>query len=315
MKVLIIGNSRIVRRRVLPALRSVPTINVVAIASRTTQPGDVEPGVTFFSDYETAIARSGADLAYVSMVNSEHARWTRRCLEAGLHVVVDKPSCLRPEDARQVVDLAEAKRCCVAEATVFSFHPQFAALGRTFEDAGNRPTRVTAIFSFPPFEPGDFRNRRELGGGAFYDLGPYVAATSRIVFGRAPRAIACEVVSRNHDGLDTGFSTLLTYDDGGAFIGHFGFNTEYQNRLFALGSGLAVEIHRAFTLPPDVPGRVLMRRNNVESETEITPADAFAIFFQAVVNAIEQGKWDHFATALVADADLIADLRRAAGEH
>jgi predicted dehydrogenase len=314
MKALLIGRSRIARRRVLPALRSCSQVQAIAIASKSAKREDVEPDIELFNDYEKSIRSSGADIAYVSVANSDHAYWALRCLRAGMHVVVDKPAALSIDQARAIVAQAHSAGRCVAEATVFGFHPQLAALHRTFRDAEVEPTRVSAVFSFPPFDPSDFRNYRELGGGAFNDLGPYLTATSRLVFGRAPRSLSCVVSSRNADDLETGFSALLAYDRGGVLVGHFGFDTEYQNRLLTFGPSLAVEINRAFTLPADSEGRLCVRRNNIESEIKIPPADAFEEFLRAVLEAIARKEWSTFSSALLADAQLLADLREAAGE-
>ena len=316
MKVLLIGHSRIARRRVLPALRTLPEATAITVASRSAVRTDIDSAIPIINDYETAIASSGADLAYVSVANSEHVVWAERCLRAGMHVIVDKPACLTYDEAQRLADVAAAHRCCLAEATVFNYHPQFQALRQAFEDAETRVTRVTTVFSFPPFDPQDFRNRRELGGGALYDLGPYAVATSRLLFGKAPRTIACEVHARQEPaGLDAAFSVLFTYDSGGAMVGHFGFDTEYQNRLHALGPGLSVELQRAFTLPSDTPGRLTMRRNNIESELEIAPSDAFANFLRSVVDAIAIGSWGSFTSAFMADAELLAELRNTSGER
>ena len=316
MKVLLIGHSRIARRRVLPALRTLPEVSAITIASRSAVRTDIDSAISLFKDYETAIASSGADLAYISVANSDHAVWADRCLHAGMHVVVDKPACLTYDDARRLADVAAAHKCCLAEATVFNYHPQYQALQKAFTDAGTRITRVATVFSFPPFDSQDFRLRRELGGGVLYDLGPYAVATSRLLFGKKPQTIACEVHTRREpDGLDMAFSVLFTYDSGGAMVGHFGFDTEYQNRLQALGPGLSVEVQRAFTLPTDTPGRLVMRRNNIESELEIAPSDAFANFLRSVVDAIKRNSWESYISALMADAELLAELRKKSGER
>jgi predicted dehydrogenase len=268
-----------------------------------------------FDDYETAIAEGGADLAYISLENSNHAQWAERALQCGLHVVVDKPAFLTHGDAHRLTELAASKRRCLAEATVFAFHPQIAAVRDFFQSAGTAPRRVVALFSFPPLDAADFRNRPDRGGGALYDVGPYAVATSRLFFGRPPRGVHCEVLARGPQGVDSAFSVLMRYDGGGALAGHFGFDTEYQNRLIAFGPGAAAELNRAFTLPPDTASRVAVRRNNVESELPVAPADSFALFLSAVVAAIGRGRWDEFTAALLEDAALLARLRSSSGEQ
>ena len=314
MKALLLGHSRIGQRRVLPALRALPQVSAVAVASRHWRPGPRETaGAELYADYETAIAASGAELAYVSLENSEHALWAERALARGMHVVVDKPATLTAADARRLIALARKQQRCLAEATVFAWHPQIEAMHKAFGDAGTRPQRLFAVFSFPPLDAGDFRYRKERGGGALYDLGPYAVAASRLFFGRAPRSVACEVLSRRADGVDTAFSVLMTYEEGGSLAGHFGFDTEYQNRILAFGPGIAAELERAFTLPADAAGRLLLRRGNVASELAVAPADAFACFLGAVLQAIGRGQWSAFADALGADAALLEKMRAASG--
>ena len=314
MKVLLIGHSRIARRRVLPALRTLKMYDVIGVASRTARRADVAAELELFEDYETAIARSGADLAYVSLANSDHARWVERCLRGGLHVVVDKPACLTPGDARALVELAASQRRCLAEATVFTFHPQVGALLDALA-VDDGPLRATAAFSFPPLPDDDYRYRRELGGGAINDLGPYVAATSRILFGEPPRSVACAVVNRNPDGVETAFSVLLAYDAHRSLAGHFGFDTAYQNRLLAFGRDVTVEMKRIFTLPAAEPGRLAITRGGTEQTLDVAPSDMFREFLLAVARAIETGNWDTFSAALLADAQLVGRLRQSSGER
>lgn len=315
MKVLLIGKSRIGCRRVLPALRSIGEVSSLAVASQSGPPSDLDSELEFFEDYETAIARSGADLAYVSLANSNHALWAERALSQGMHVIVDKPAFITLGDAHRLVRLARLKSRCLAEATVFAFHPQVDAARRTIEEAKTKVTRVSAVFSFPPFDSNDFRYRRDLGGGALWDIGPYVVATSRLFFGNKPDRVACEVVTRRvGDGLDLAFSVLMRYPGEGALVGHFGFDTEYQNRLNLLGPSIAIEINRSFTLPPDQPNNLMVRKKNLDSELVVPAADAFTIFLRKVTAAIKEGKWEEFSEALLADAELLSHLRQASGE-
>jgi len=314
LRCLLIGRSRIGQKRELPALQRVAGARAVAIASRRSAP-DAGAELRAFDDYETALAESGADLAYISLENANHAQWTERALRRGLHVIVDKPAFLTYDDTRRLADLASARQRCLAEATVFGFHPQIAAVREVFRAAGAAPSRVVTLFSFPPLDPADFRNRPDRGGGALFDVGPYAVATSRLFFRRAPRSVSCAVVSRGPQGLDTAFSVLMSYDGGGALAGHFGFDTEYQNRLIAFGAGVAADLNRAFTLPPDAANTIKVRRNNVESEVPVAAADSFALFLAAVVAAIERGRWEEFTAALLEDAALLAQLRTSTGER
>lgn len=314
MKWILVGRSSIAQRRVLPALRSHARASAISIASSRPPPEADAKDVVHYADYESGIASSGADIAYISLENSDHARWTERALMQGMHVVVDKPAFLSYEDATRLARLAKARGLCLAEAAVFGSHPQVEALRGVFTEASVRPTRAFAALSFPPLRADDFRYRRERGGGALYDLGSYVAATSRLVFGAQPASVTCRITERQADGLDIGFSVLLTYEGEGALVGHYGFNTEYQNRLLVFGPGAAAELQRAFTLPPDTGNQITVRRNNVESVVKIAPADSFGLFLSGVVAAIGRRDWTAYEQALLQDAALVRRLIDAANE-
>jgi hypothetical protein len=95
-------------------------------------------------------------------------------------------------------------------------------------------------------------------------------------------------------------------------VGHFGFNTEYQNRLLVFGPGAAAELTRAFTLPADASSRVLVRKNNAESHIDVHPGDTFSLFLDGLVAAINRGQWETYEQALLQDAALLRRLIDAA---
>jgi predicted dehydrogenase len=312
MKLLFLGFSRIVQRRLLPAARRVPGLEPVEAATRTSGAAAAAAGLRGFDDYDRALRESSAPLVYVSTVNEDHARWVERALEHGRHVIVDNPAFARSEDAPRLVELARRAGLCLAEAVVYGHHPQIAAARELFVAAGSAPTRLTAAFSFPPLDPGNFRWKRALGGGAINDLGPYAVSAGRLFFGAPPTEIVSRVNARS-DEVESSFSVLATYPGGRSLVGHFGFDTEYCNALRVLGPGASAELDRPFTPPTDGPVEVTLRRSDKTEKRTLDAADPFALFLRAVTEAIEAGRTESFATDLLADAEALERLRRAAG--
>ena len=272
MHLLFLGYSSIVRRRVLPAARSVSAIRRISVASRSQgrdgAEGRIEGGGAvdrWYPDYEDALASAAADLVYVSGANEYHAEWAMRALGHGCDVIVDKPAFVDLEAAQEAVQLARKQKRGLAEATVFLFHPQAAALRALVDPAEAPVIRATATFSFPPLPPGDFRYREACGGGSLYDLGPYAAGTNRLLFGFAPAGVHCAVLSRDRstgDQVDTSFSVLLTHARGGSLAGHFGFVTAYQNRLSVVTRSRTIDADRLFTTPPDLACTLRVREGH-----------------------------------------------------
>lgn len=313
MKLLVLGGSDIFFRRVLPVL---PGLGVTAVdlASRSGRRPPAEPGlpVRFFDDPAAALARSPAEAVYVTTENSRHAALALAALESGRHVVVDKPAFADLETAENAAGVAARKGLVLAEATVWADHPRLEGLRRAFAEAGSAPTRLAAVFSFPPLAAGNFRHRPEYGGGALFDLGPYAASPGRILFGAEPDEVFCRILAQG-PLVETAFSCLLLYPGGKSLTGVFGCDTGYANRLEVLGPGLAASLDRAFTPPPG-PALTLGLNGPAGPQTvAFEPADAFAGFFGRAFAAMDAGKGEGLAADLLADARVLARLRRAAG--
>jgi len=319
MHILLIGYSTLVQKRVLPALQKIKLVDSIDIASRSSAPGLLAEAAyngTVFNDYADAISKSKADLVYISLVNSSHAQWAEKALRRGCHVIVDKPSFTSFDDAQRLTELARAKGLCLAEATVYAWHPQIQMARDLFLQAATRPTRLTISFSFPPLPVDNFRYQKHLGGGALWDLGPYAVSPGRLFFEAEPEEVFCRVCTRNPaTGVDTSFSMMATYPDGRSMVGHFDFNTEYRNCINILGPGMSIDIDRFFTIPPDMENELLVRSNNRATKVKTPRADCFAVFLQSVFDAIRGKRYSIFTQDLLSDATVLHRLRKAAQEE
>lgn len=317
MRVLILGLSSIAQRRGIPALRGLGCVGRIDVATRKAAGGQLPlQGLEgdLYADYQLALTQSKADLAYVSLVNSEHARWAEEALGRGFHVVVDKPAFLGLQVAERMLELADRKGVCLAEATVFGYHPQVELVNELFRAAGCAPHKMTATFSFPPLDENNFRYRRTLGGGALWDVGPYAAAAGRVFYREEPLAVSCHVLSRGGpEQVDLAFSMLSLFSHGRSLVGHFGFNTVYRNRLDLASTQLSVEFDRAFTTPPDSANEIRVTRIDGASTVAGPAGDAFAAFFAHVFESIAAGDWGELASDLHSDARTLQQLREAAG--
>jgi predicted dehydrogenase len=316
MDVLILGASRIAAKRVMPALLRMPDVRQIHVASRR----EIDPAFIplekrgrIFRGYAEGLQQFSEGLVYVSLPNSLHGEWTERALDRAFHVIVDKPAFTTLATAKVMLELAHKRGACLAEVNVWSYHPQIDLARCIFEDADQVPTHVSAVFSFPPLDPGDFRYAPALGGGSLFDLGPYAVSCGRVFFSAPPTEITCRVLSRQNGGVDTSFSLLACFAGGKALVGHFGFTTEYRNALSLLGPGVAVEITRAFTASGEMELELRVRRNNSVSTLTAPTADAFQRFFERVFTDIQRGEWSRFPQALLADAECLHRLRASAG--
>jgi NDP-hexose-3-ketoreductase len=312
MKVLLLGYSDIAVRRVLPALRSagVEQLEVASTSATTVSwPGASVPRQ--YDSYESALATSDAVLVYVSTVNSAHASCALRALQRGFHVVVDKPAFLTARDAHEAAALAAASGRCLAEATVYDYHPRMVRALQTFAEAGSRPTHILAAFSFPPLPQANFRTRAELGGGILYDLGPYAISIGHRCFGAPAQEIIGRVLTTNGE-VDTGFSMLAIYPDGRSVVGSFSCTTGYINRVDIAGPGIVVSLDRIFSPPATATTTIALRQHDAVTTIEIPPADSFELFFRDLIQAIADGRHARFTDRLLQDAEQLDRLRQSA---
>jgi dTDP-3,4-didehydro-2,6-dideoxy-alpha-D-glucose 3-reductase len=312
MNVLIIGFSSIVQRRVLPALFSLPEVDRISIASRRPFPVDVIPPEKLggiYQGYANALSKCEPCLAYVSLPNSMHAEWASHALDAGFHVIIDKPSVTNVADARELVEIAERKGLCLSEANVWQYYPLTQTIKNIVDKEKRAPLTLSATFSSPSLDPGNFRYNPDMGSGILLDRGSYAVSCGRFFFGEPPKEIICRVVSFDRkEQVDISFNVMMVYPGGSVLQGFFSLEAEYRNTLSIIGSSYYLDADRIFTPPADYNGVINVRRNN-QIETIPAPAgDTFALFIGDVLKAIHDGSFARFSRILLEDAQLLHDM-------
>lgn len=314
MDLLLIGMSKFAQRRILPAASATAGIAAVDIASAYADAESVGPLAKLgriHRDWRVALDTVRPGLVYVSLVNSEHAAAVRHALNAGHHVIVDKPALLDADTAQEMVSLARSSSLVLAEAVCYSFHPMFAEAKAITERLGSDITKAVAVFT-PPVPRDDFRYDRARGGGAFFDTGPYMASLGRVLWQAEPEQLSVLVSERTEDGLETAYSVLASYPGGRTAVGHFGFTTVYQNTLRLLGEGCAIEFERPFSMPPAPAPGIRVQTKDQQYVHQVDPADSMQLFLTQVLNAVKTGSRE-FDAPLTSDARTLGRLIAAGG--
>jgi D-xylose 1-dehydrogenase (NADP+, D-xylono-1,5-lactone-forming) len=182
----------------------------VAVASR-----DAARAAAFglryaFGSYEDLLASDAVDAVYVALPNALHPEWTVKALQAGKHVLCEKPFASTRDAAVRCFDAADAAGRLCTEGFMWRLHPQTTLARRLVADGAiGRLAHVRAALRITT-TPGDVRRSPELGGGALSDLGCYCASAMRL-FGGEPSRVYAEQVE---DGVDMRFSAVLRLPDG-----------------------------------------------------------------------------------------------------
>lgn len=260
--------------------------------------------VTCYDNYETGLAAFKGDLVYISTVNSTHAEYARKALEAGLNTIVDKPATLTLKEAEELVALAKQKKLFLGESTVYLMHPQLQTIKQIFSDKNDAPKLATIHFTMPPFQPSNFRYQKSLGGGAIMDTAPYAVSVGRYFFGSKPEKVECIVSERQEDGLDIEYSLLMGYSGGKTMIGHFGFNTEYINQLHLMGTRTNVLVNRIFTIPDTMENELTVNHFNQVYVVKTPAGNNFELYLKDVLCVLKTGNYEKAYKDMIWDAEV-----------
>ncbi|MEU0336041.1 Gfo/Idh/MocA family oxidoreductase [Streptomyces sp. NPDC006193] len=272
----VLGCADIARRRMLPAMAGRPEIEITAVASR-----DAAKAAAFTAQfggqpvqgYARLLEREDVDAVYIALPTGLHAQWIMRALEAGKHVLCEKPLAATYAQAAEAVSLARARGLLLMESFMFlrhSLHRRVLELVR--EGVVGELRAVTADFGIPPLPAGDIRYAPELGGGALLDVGVYPVRAAQLFLGNDIQVAGAYLHVDPGCGVDVAGGALL-YDERGvsARLG-FGFVHAYRSGYALWGSAGRLSVERAFTPPSGFQPVVRLERPG-GCEERVLPAD------------------------------------------
>jgi predicted dehydrogenase len=251
----ILGTGRITPRLVGPLTGS-PRHGVVAVASRDGERAAAyaaEHGLPrTHSSYEALLADSGVDAIYVALPNHLHVEWTVRALEAGKHVLCEKPLGLSVEEVDRVIAASEATGRVAVEAFMYLHHPQTKqALSLIGDGRIGEVQLIRGAFSFVLTHPGDPRLEPTMGGGSLWDVGGYPISLANRIAGDRPAEVAA-TARVGPSGVDLRASALLRYESGVVAQIFSSFETPHREWVEVVGTEATLVLEPAFV--PHLPG-------------------------------------------------------------
>jgi predicted dehydrogenase len=209
----ILSTARIARRIVVGG-RGAANAEIVAVGSRDGARARAyagEHGIPRAHDsYEALLADPEVDAIYNPLPNSLHVEWSMRALEAGKHVLCEKPLTRHPADVDRAFDAADRAGRRLMEAFMWRFHPQTEQLVAMVRDGAiGRLRLVRAAFGFDLPDAANVRWLAELEGGALMDVGCYCVSALRLVCGAEPERVSAERVERG--GVDARLAGVLRF--------------------------------------------------------------------------------------------------------
>ncbi|MFC4121802.1 Gfo/Idh/MocA family protein [Nonomuraea zeae] len=316
IRMAVLGAADIARRRMLPAMASVPEIEPVVVASRDPDRAAAlagEYGLGAERSYEAVLRRDDLDAVYLPLPNALHFPWAERALEAGLHVLVEKPLTTSRDHTARLQLLAGGRGLVLMEAMMFVCHRQHEQVRALMAGLGT-PLAFAAAFTVPPRPGADIRYRPDLGGGALLDTGVYPLRAAQHLLGPDLRVAAAVLRHDRALGVDVGGEALLLSPDGVTAHLEFGLDRPYRCRYEISGTAGRLLLDRAFTPPPGLaPTALLTDPAGAVTKLPLAADDQFAALLRRFARAVRAGRAPaEDVEASLAQARLLHDLREAA---
>ncbi|MFC1652516.1 Gfo/Idh/MocA family protein [Planctomycetota bacterium] len=289
----ILSTAKIAQNQVIPALTASASNEVTAIASRDTERAravaDTLAIKRAYGSYEQLLTDPDVDVIYNPLPNHMHVPWTIRAIDAGKHVLCEKPIGLDAADARRLQAATQQTNRLVMEAFMYRFHPQWQKAKQHLDDGriGNL-LAIHSIFSHYNDDPGNIRNQADIGGGALMDLGCYSISLSRFLLGRSPHRVSAQQQIHPDFQVDVLTSACLDYGSVQSLFTCTSMGGRYQ-RVLILGSNGRIEIEIPFNAPTDQPCRLWLQQEHRITEIVCAVANQYTLQVEAFAEAICTG--------------------------
>ena len=268
----LLGTARI-NRALIPVLQAAPRHSLETVASRAIDRAQAYaaewniPRAT--GSYEALLADSTVDAIYISLPNSLHAEWTIRALDAGKHVLCEKPLALTVDDVDRIAEAAARSARIAAEAFMYRSHPLTAAAESVVRDGHLGTVRVIrGAFTFPLTRERDIRLDAGLGGGSLWDVGCYPVSYSCMLIGEAPiDVIGWQELSPG--GIDLAFTGMLRFSNDVVAQFDAGFRAAFRAEMEIVGTDGSLRVERAFKGGPE--SRLLLTRGDATVTVPFEP--------------------------------------------
>ncbi len=272
----VLGAADFAREHMAPAIHMARGARLAALA--TSHPDKAGPFRAFCPDlrvhdsYAALLADPAIEAVYIPLPNSLHVEWTEKALDAGKHVLCEKPIALRAGDIDRLIARRDATGLLAAEAYMIVHHPQWARIRKLIETGAIGDLQhVNGVFTYDNSDdPDNIRNHRDTGGGGIPDIGVYPFGATRLATGHEPEDISARIAWEN--GVDVRAEVNARFGEASFFALLSMRMQRYQEMTF---QGTAGHIRVTAPFNPGVYGeaRVEWRSGSDLTRVEHWPRD------------------------------------------
>jgi D-xylose 1-dehydrogenase (NADP+, D-xylono-1,5-lactone-forming) len=275
-----------INRLVVPAAHASPKVELAGVASRDRARAEAYARAweieRAYGSYDELLADPGIEAMYISLPNNLHCEWSIRSVEAGKHVLCEKPMSRRAHEVEEAFDAAERAGRVLSEAFMWRHNPQTKRLRQLVDEGAIGEVRlVRAAFSYSLYDPDNIRLRTDVEGGALMDVGCYCVNGSRLLAGEPERVYGEARIGET--GTDWVFTGSLRFANDVLGIFDCGTAIVERDELEAIGSEGSLFVDDPWHV--ERPGIELRRHGEVE-RIDVEPADSYRLELENVSDAI-----------------------------
>ena len=300
-----------INRKVIPGGHASAKVDLVAVASRTQERAEEYAREweipRAYGSYEALLEDPDVDAVYISLPNTMHVDWSIRSVEAGKHVLCEKPLTRTPVDAERAFDAADRAGRILMEAFMYRHNPQTRRL-RTLIDEGavGEVRLIRSAFSYLLYDEDNIRLRTDVEGGALMDVGCYCVSGSRLAAGAEPEWVSGSAWY-GPTGTDWIFTGLMRFP--GNVLATFDCGTALPNRdeLEVIGSEASLFVDDPWHAGNPV---IELRRDGGTEEIRVDREDSYQLQLENLADAIAGA-----AEPLLGRDDALGQARALAALH
>jgi len=303
----VLSTAEIGVKLVIPAMQNGEHTQIQAIASRNyekaRETADLLGIPQAYGSYEELLAAPDIQAIYIPLPNHLHYPWIKKCIEAGKHVLCEKPLVLESSQVKELKALQEKSGLIIGEAFMVLHQSRWQRV-RELVQSGSLGKFISgqSIFSYFNDDTANIRNILEYGGGGVYDIGCYPTVLSRFVLGEEPIRVSAFIENDPNLKIDRLASVILQYPSGPVSFTIAIQMVPYQNFQF-FGEEKMVEVNIPFNTPDFRAMTIRVNSGDIHEQPQVAES------FSPENHYTKQG--DAFSRAILFDEPFAGSLDNA----
>lgn len=292
LKLGILGISRHFFLRCYQPLKDSDIIEITAIASRNEERAKEAANKwdipTYYSSYEKLLQDENIEAVYIPLPNHIHKEWIKKSIDAGKHVICEKPITLDAQEALEVSNYAEEKGVKLMEAFMYRFHPKWIKTRQIIQQGEiGDVTSTHIIFSFNNSNPNNIRNIKEYGGGSIYDLGCYAISTARYVSDCEPNRVIGIASYDTNFNTDILTSAIIDFGKSRCLF-TIGTQSAPQQEVSIYGTSGRITVPIPYNDFYDTKSSIIVETSVGKRTVEFDPVNQYQLEFKAFAKAVRE---------------------------